>query len=213
MVGGDFIKNKRIIILCLIAVVVLSLFIYYDYYSYKKSHFQIYLYQTNDAPNLNYTTKSKYFKINTTIEIGKNTNTKTNGLDSTGNIPKTQDSNEFTPLNYNIRIENISKEKLNNIKIVAFLDKGLEPYILSGLLYFGTPIQQKIDLNAPNTKKKDNCIDVSRSAWLPNLSQIDADERQKILDSIKKPIKLIIKWDGGEEDVLLQNFDIKMLEQ
>ncbi|AEF17989.1 hypothetical protein Thexy_1970 [Thermoanaerobacterium xylanolyticum LX-11] len=52
MVGGDFIKNKRIIILCLIAAVVLSLFIYYDYYSYKKSHFQIYLYQTNDAPNL-----------------------------------------------------------------------------------------------------------------------------------------------------------------
>ncbi|AEF17987.1 hypothetical protein Thexy_1968 [Thermoanaerobacterium xylanolyticum LX-11] len=161
-------------------------------------------------PSLNYTTKSKYFKINTTIEIGKNTNTKTNGLDSTGNIPKTQDSNEFTPLNYNIRIENISKEKLNNIKIVVFLDKGLEPYIISGLVYFGTPIQQRIDLNAPNTKKKDNCIDVSRSAWLPNLSQIDADERQKILDSIKKPIKLIIKWDGGEEDLLLQNFDIKM---
>jgi hypothetical protein len=77
-------------------------------------------------------------------------------------------------------------------------------------LYFGTPIQQKIDLNVPNTKKKDNCIDVSRSTLLPNISQIDADERQKILDSIKKPIKLIIKWDGGEEDLLLQNFDIKI---
>ncbi|WHE06779.1 hypothetical protein PGH24_11640 [Thermoanaerobacterium thermosaccharolyticum] len=191
----------------------MSLFIYYDYYSYKKSHFQIYLYQTNDAPNLNYTTKSKHFKINTTIEIGKNNNTKTNGLDSTGNIQKAQDLNEFTALNYTIRIENISKEKLNNIKIVAFLDEGLEPHIFSGLLYFGTPIQQRIDLNVPNTKKKDNCIDVSRFTWLPNLSQIDAYERQKILDSIKKPIKLIIKWDGGEEDLLLQNFDIKMLEQ
>jgi len=43
-----------------------------------------------------------------------------------------------------------------------------------------------------------------------NISQIDADERQKILDSIKKPIKLIIKWDDVEEDLLLQNFDIKM---
>ncbi|AST56941.1 hypothetical protein Thert_00793 [Thermoanaerobacterium thermosaccharolyticum] len=210
MAGGDFIKNKRIIILCLIAVVVLSLFIYYDYYSYNKSHFQVYLYQTNDAPNLDYTTKSKHFKVNTTIEIGKNNNTKTNGIDSTGNIQKTQDSNEFTSLIYTIRVENISKKKLNNIKIVAFLDKGLEPYIFSGLLYFGTPIQQRIDLNVPNTKKKDNCIDVSRSTWLPNLSQIDADERQKVLDSIKKPIKLIIKWDGGEEDLLLQNFDIKM---
>ena len=188
----------------------MSLFIYYDYYSYKKSHFQIYLYQTNDVPNLNYTTKSKHFKINTTIEIGKNTNTKANSLDSTGNIQKAQDSNEFTSLNYTIRVENISKKKLNNIKIVAFLDKGLEPYIVSGLLYFGTPIQQRIDLNVPNTKKKDNCIDVSRSALLPNISQFDADERQKILDSIKQPIKLIIKWDGGEEDLLLQNFDIKM---
>ncbi|WP_434577800.1 hypothetical protein [Thermoanaerobacterium thermosaccharolyticum] len=210
MAGGDFIKNKRIIILCLIAVVVLSLFVYYDYYSYKRSRFQIYLYQTNDAPNLNYATKSKHFKINTTIEIGENNNTKTNGIDSTGNIQKTQDSNEFTSLIYTIRVENISKKKLNNIKIVAFLDKGLEPYIFSGLLYFGTPIQQRIDLNVPNTKKKDNCIDVSRSTLLPNISQIDADERQKILNSIKKPIKLIIKWDGGEEDLLLQNFDIKM---
>ncbi|SNX53248.1 hypothetical protein [Thermoanaerobacterium sp. RBIITD] len=210
MAGGDFIKNKRVIILCLIVAVVLSLFIYYDYYSYKKSHFQIYLYQTNDAPNLNYTMKSKHFKINTTIEIGKNTNEKTNSLDSTGDIQKAQDSNEFTSLIYTIRVENISKKKLNNIKIVAFLDKGLEPYILSGLLYFGTPIHQKIDLNVPTKKKKDNCIDVSRSAWLPNISQVNADERQKILDSIKKPIKLIIKWDGGEEDLLLQNFDIKM---
>ncbi|PHO07973.1 hypothetical protein BFT35_02655 [Thermoanaerobacterium thermosaccharolyticum] len=203
-------KNKRIIIFGFIIAVVLSLFIYYDYYSYNKSHFQVYLYQTNDAPNLDYTTKSKHFKVNTTIEIGKNNNTKTNGIDSTGNIQKTQDSNEFTSLIYTIRVENISKKKLNNIKIVAFLDKGLEPYIFSELLYFGTPIQQRIDLNVPNTKKKDNCIDVSRSTWLPNLSQIDADERQKVLDSIKKPIKLIIKWDGGEEDLLLQNFDIKM---
>ncbi|MBP2071275.1 hypothetical protein [Thermoanaerobacterium butyriciformans] len=153
----------------------MSFFIYYDYYSYNKSHFQIYLYQTNDAPNLNYKTKSKHFKINTTIEIGKNNNTKTNGLDSAEDIQKTQDSNEFTSLNYTIRVENISKEKLNNIKIVVFLDKGLEPYIVSGLVYFGTPIQQKI------------------------------------LDSIKKPIKLIIKWDGGEEDLMLQNFDIKII--
>ncbi|AGB19928.1 hypothetical protein [Thermoanaerobacterium thermosaccharolyticum] len=185
MAGGDFIKIKRIIIFGFIVAVVLSLFIYHDYYSYRKSHYQIYLYQTNDAPNLNYTTESKHFKINTTIEIGKNINTKANNLDSTGDIQKAQDSNEFTSLNYTIRVENISKKKLNNIKIVAFLDKGLEPYIVSGLLYFGTPIQQRIDLNVPNTKKKDNCIDVSRSALLPNISQFDADERQKILDSIK----------------------------
>ena len=189
----------------------MSLFIYYDYYSYKKSHFQIYLYQTNDAPDLNYTTKSKHFKINTTIEIGKNTDAlDKNSSDSSGDIQKTQDSNEFTTLNYNIRVENISKKKLNNIKIVAFLDKGLEPYIVSGLLYFGTPIQQRIDLNVPNTKKKDNCIDVSRSTLLPNISQIDVDERQKILDSIKKPIKLIIKWDDGEEDLILHDMDVKM---
>ncbi|MDI3309957.1 MAG: hypothetical protein QJR05_00775 [Thermoanaerobacterium sp.] len=210
MVGGDFIKIKRIIIFGFITAVVLSLFIYYDYYGYKKSHFQIYLYQTNDAPDLNYTTKSKHFKINTTIEIGKKLQISNNNSTITRNLKDMQDSNEFTSLNYTVRVENISKKKLNNIKIVAFLDKGLEPYIVSGLLYFGTPIQQKIDLNVPNTKKKDNCIDVSRSAWLPNISQIDADERQKILDSIKKPIKLIIKWDDGEEDLLLQNFDIKM---
>ncbi|MDK2805454.1 MAG: hypothetical protein PWQ94_618, partial [Thermoanaerobacterium sp.] len=69
---------------------------------------------------------------------------------------------------------------------------------------------QRIDLNVPNTKKKDNCIDVSRSTLLPNISQIDVDERQKILDSIKKPIKLIIKWDDGEEDLILHDMDVKM---
>ncbi|MBP2071271.1 hypothetical protein [Thermoanaerobacterium butyriciformans] len=210
MAGGDFIKNKRIIILCLIAVVALSLFVYYDYYSYNKSHFQIYLYQTNDAPNLNYTTKSKHFKINTTIEIGKKLQISNNNSTITKNLKDMQDSNKYTSLRYSIKIENISDKVLKNVKIIAFLDRSLEPYIFSGLLYFGTPIQQRIDLNVPNTKEKDNCIDVSRSTWLPNLSQIDADERQKILDSIKKPIKLIIKWDGGEEDLMLQNFDIKI---
>ena len=210
MAGGDFIKNKRIIILCLIVVVVLSLFIYYDYYSYKKSHFQIYLYQTNDAPDLNYMTKSKHFKINTTIEIGKKLQISNNNSTITRNLKDMQDSNKYTSLRYSIKIENISDKVLKNVKIIAFLDKSLEPYIFSGLLYFGTPIQQRIDLNVPNTKKKDNCIDVSRSTLLPNISQIDADERQKILNLIKKPIKLIIKWDSGEEDLLLQNFDLKM---
>ncbi|WHE06782.1 hypothetical protein PGH24_11655 [Thermoanaerobacterium thermosaccharolyticum] len=190
MAGGDFIKNKPIIILCLIAVVVLSLFIYYDYYSYNKSHFQIYLYQTNDAPNLNYTTKSKHFKINTTIEIGEKLQISNNNSTITKNLKDMQDSNKYTSLRYSIKIENISDKVLKNVKIIAFLDRSLEPYIFSGLLYFGTPIQQRIDLNVPNTKEKDNCIDVSRSTWLPNLSQIDAYERQKILDSIKKAYKI-----------------------
>ncbi|MEG6567785.1 hypothetical protein V6B95_12595 [Thermoanaerobacterium saccharolyticum] len=210
MAGGDFIKNKCIIIFGFIVAVVLSLFIYYDYYSYKKSHFQIYLYQTNDAPNLNYTNESKHFKINTTIEIGKKLQISNNNSTITKNLKDMQDSNKYTSLRYSIKIENISDKVLKNVKIIAFLDKSLEPYIFSGLLYFGTPIQQRIDLNYPNYKMKDNTIYVGASSWLPNLSQIDADERQKILDSIKKPIKLIIKWDGGEEDLLLQNFDIKM---
>ncbi|WP_231968981.1 hypothetical protein [Thermoanaerobacterium sp. RBIITD] len=45
---------------------------------------------------------------------------------------------------------------------------------------------------------------------MPNIYQVNADERQKILDSIKKPIKLIIKWDDGEEDLLLQDMNIKI---
>jgi|GEM_PF-6984202 len=210
MAGGDFIKIKRIIILCLIAVVVLSLFVYYDYYSYKKSHFQVYLYQTNDAPNLNYTTESKHFKINTTIEVGKKLQISNNNSTITRNLKDMQDSNKYTSLRYSIKIENISDKLLKNVKIIAFLDKSLEPYIFSGLLYFGTRPEQKINLYYPNYKMKDNTIYVGTLSWLPNISQIDADERHKILDSIKKPIKLIIKWDGGEEDLLLQNFDIKM---
>jgi hypothetical protein len=70
--------------------------------------------------------------------------------------------------------------------------------------------EQKINLNYPNYKMKDNTIYVGNLSWLPNISQIDADERQKILDSIKKPIKMIIEWDGGEEDLLLQDLDVKM---
>jgi hypothetical protein len=130
--GGDFIKNKRIIILCLIAAVVLSIFIYYDYYSYKKSHFQIYLYQTNDVPNLNYATKSKHFKINTTIEIGKKLQISNNNSTITRNLKDMQDSNKYTSLRYSIKIENISDKVLKNVKIIAFLDKSLEHIYFRG---------------------------------------------------------------------------------
>ncbi|SHE37512.1 hypothetical protein SAMN02745195_00320 [Thermoanaerobacter uzonensis DSM 18761] len=109
----------------------MSLFIYYDYYSYNKSHFQIYLYQTNDAPNLNYTTKSKHFKINTTIEIGKKLQISNDNSTITKYIKDMQDSNKYTSLRYSIKIENISDKVLKNVKIIAFLDKSLEPYIFS----------------------------------------------------------------------------------
>ncbi|WP_234949196.1 hypothetical protein [Thermoanaerobacter uzonensis] len=46
-------------------------------------------------------------------------------------IKDMQDSNKYTSLRYSIKIENISDKVLKNVKIIAFLDKSLEPYIFS----------------------------------------------------------------------------------
>ncbi|MGI1691204.1 hypothetical protein [Thermoanaerobacter uzonensis] len=209
MDGGNSINIKRIIFYVLLIAVILVAFVGYDYYNYNRSH--PFLYNTNKAPDLNYSTQSKNFKIYTLIEVGKKYQFSGNETSEWAkNAKEAQESNKYTSLQYTIIIENISDKVIRDFKAQAFVDEGLQPYIMSGILYFGTLNQQKIDLNVKNNEKMDYMTEISRFTWLPNINQIDVKDREKILEAIKKPIKLIIKWRDGEEYLLLENAEVKI---
>ncbi|MEW8963507.1 MAG: hypothetical protein AB2389_16810 [Paraclostridium dentum] len=189
--------------------VILVAFVGYDYYNYNRRN--VFLYNTNKAPDLNYSTQSKNFKIYTLIEVGKKYQFSGNETSEWAkNAKEAQESNKYTSLQYRIIIENISDKVIKDFKAQAFVDEGLQPYIMSGILYFGTLNQQKIDLNVKNNEKMDYMTEISRFTWLPNINQIDVKDREKILEAIKKPIKLIIKWRDGEEYLLLENAEVKI---
>ncbi|MBE3591733.1 MAG: hypothetical protein IMW84_02310 [Thermoanaerobacter sp.] len=210
MDGGNSINiKKRIIFYVLLIAVILGAFVGYDYYNYNRSH--LFLYNTNKAPDLNYSTHSNNFKIYTLIEVGKKYQFSGNETSEWAkNAKEAQESNKYTSLQYKIIIENISDKVIRDFKAQAFVDEGLEPYIMSGILYFGTLNQQKINLNVKNNDKMDYMTEIDRLTWLPNINQIDVKDREKILEAIKKPIKLIIKWRDGEEYLLLENAEVKI---
>lgn len=210
MSEGNGSKNpKRTLFWVLIVFIVIVALIGYDYYNYNRRH--PFLYNTNKAPDLNYSTQSKNFKIYTLIEVGKKYQFSGNETSEWAkNAKEAQESNKYTSLQYRIIIENISDKVIRDFKAQAFVDKDLEPYIMSGILYFGTLNQQKIDLNVKNNEKMDYMTEISRFTWLPNINQIDVKDREKILEAIKKPIKLIIKWRDGEEYLLLENAEVKI---
>ncbi|HHY80048.1 MAG TPA: hypothetical protein GX516_06835, partial [Thermoanaerobacter sp.] len=60
MDGGNSINSKRVIFYVLLIAVILVAFVGYDYCNYNRSH--PFLYNTNNAPDLNYSTQSKNFK-------------------------------------------------------------------------------------------------------------------------------------------------------
>ncbi|UZQ83414.1 hypothetical protein [Thermoanaerobacter sp. RKWS2] len=205
--GGKNLKRALFWVLLMVFVVVAL--IGYDYYNYNRSH--PFLYNTNKAPDLNYSTQSKNFKIYTLIEVGKKYQFSGNETSEWAkNAKEAQESNKYTSLQYTIIIKNISDKVIRDFKAQAFVDEGLQPYIMSGILYFGTLNQQKIDLNVKNNEKMDYMTEISRFTWLPNINQIDVKDREKILEAIKKPIKLIIKWRDGEEYLLLENAEVKI---
>ncbi|MGI1692253.1 hypothetical protein [Thermoanaerobacter uzonensis] len=210
MSEGNGGKNpKRTLFWVLIVFFVVVALIGYDYYNYNRSH--PFLYNTNKAPDLNYSTQSKNFKIYTLIEVGKKYQFSGNETSEWAkNAKEAQESNKYTSLQYKIIIENISDKVIRDFKAQVFVDEGLEPYIMSGILYFGTLNHQKIDLNVKNNEKMDYMTEISRFTWLANIDQIDVKDREKILEAIKKPIKLIIKWRDGEEYLLLENAEVKI---
>ncbi|MEQ2128501.1 hypothetical protein QTP99_00610 [Caldanaerobacter subterraneus KAk] len=175
---------KRTLFYVLLTVVVVIALIGYDYYNYNRSH--PFLYNTNKAPDLNYSTQSKNFKIYTLIEVGKKYQFSGNETSEwTKNAKEAQESNKYTSLRYTITIENISDKVIRDVKAQAFVDEGLEPYIMSGILYFGTLNQQKIDLNVKNNEKMDYMTEISRFTWLPNINQIDVKDREKFWKPLK----------------------------
>jgi hypothetical protein len=78
----------------------------------------------------------------------------------------------------------------------------MAPFIYTHHLYFGTV--KPVDMLPQRT------ITNSRFTAVPNLSRLTSSERDYIMRSILEPIQVVIRWQGGEERLLIPSDQIRM---
>ncbi|GAV25304.1 hypothetical protein ciss_12370 [Carboxydothermus islandicus] len=106
---------------------------------------------------------------------------------------------DLVMLQHLIEISPKTKETYKNVSCTVFLDKSLRKWILSGPLYFGTDRSQNITIN----------YKTNPGLNLSYINHIGKDfDKNMLVDDLKKPIKIKIKWQNGTEYVELTDFTI-----
>ncbi|KXG42625.1 hypothetical protein [Tepidibacillus decaturensis] len=174
-------KQKRIIIILPIVLILIAV-IFKGYYAIKQE--SIIQYDTIIPDDVNFidAEKSPNFYYTLSINVNK--------------IKK----EEYNSLQYNLKIEPKRNDVVyNKVIATAFLDKNMIDILaIKSSLVFGTDISENILINANDPKNKG--LIIGRTTWISNRT-----EKEKVMIGIKKPIKLKVKWEDGEEYVILNS--------
>lgn len=122
-------------------------------------------------------------------------------------MPHESGNQDWYGIQYDIQVTGASGRPLHGVIVGARLDEAMEPWILSGMLVFGSDRDAPVDLG-PGEGRSRGLI-VTRQSGIPNPARLSPEERQRLRAAIMTPIWLKITWDGEPHYIRLDPEDIQ----
>jgi len=116
--------------------------------------------------------------------------------------PGEEPDSSIQHLVYSIRAENKTSQVLQGVLMDVKLSYLVIPYITSHFPYFSS--MDPVDI----LPGKALCN--SRVTQIPNVSTCGEPERQSLMQAITGPIQVVLRWQGGEERLLVTSDQIRL---